>query len=75
MLPRATTPGTTMKAAREAVPRRPSESIAPAPTGLASVSTSSCFDVAEVLTRLCQPDMAPQDMATKSMGHIGPAVV
>src|SRR2546428_13110236 len=57
---------------RETNARSPSESIAPPPTGRASVSMSSCFDEDELLTRLCQPEIAPHAIATKRMGQRGP---
>lgn|GEM_PF-2410667 len=53
-------------------PTIPSVIIAPPPTGLASVSDSSCFDVSPLDTRLCHPDIAPQAIVTNSIGHKGP---
>src|SRR6266571_503537 len=64
----------TMYAISEASARSPSESIAPPPTGRASVSMSSCFDDDELLTRLCQPEIAPQAIATNRIGQIGPRI-
>src|SRR2546422_4753400 len=64
----------TMYAISEASARRPSESIAPPPTGSASVSMSSCFDDDELLTRLCQPEIAPHAIATNRIGQIGPRI-
>src|SRR5206468_8097493 len=64
----------TMYAISEASARRPSESIAPPPTGRASVSMSSCFADDELLTRLCQPEIAPQAIATNRIGQIGPRI-
>src|SRR6266508_748740 len=61
-----------MYAISETRAKSPSESIAPPPTGNASVSMSSCFDEEELLTRLCQPEIAPHAIATKRMGHSGP---
>src|SRR5438876_264328 len=62
----------TVYAATDARARSPSVSIAPAPTECASISTSSCFDVVDELTRLCQPEIAPQAIATNRIGQIGP---
>src|SRR5439155_2423274 len=64
----------TKYAISEASARRPSESIAPPPTGRASVSMSSCFADDELLTRLCQPEIAPQAIATNRIGQIGPRI-
>src|SRR5881396_499954 len=50
----------TMYAISEASARSPSESMAPPPTGSASVSTSSCLEEEELLTRLCHPEIAPR---------------
>src|SRR2546426_10404474 len=52
--------------------RSPSDSIAPPPTGSASVSISSCFADEELLTRLCQPEIAPHAIATNRIGQRGP---
>src|SRR5437667_3779786 len=68
-------PATTVYAASEARANKPSESIAPPPTGRASVSMSNCFEDDELLTRLCQPETAPHAMATNRMGQIGPIVL
>src|SRR6266540_3032646 len=68
-------PATTVYAARDASASSPSESIAPPPTGSASVSMSSCFEDDELLTRLCHPEIAPHAMATNRMGQIGPIVL
>src|SRR5437899_10998815 len=62
-----------MHAMRDASANNPSESIAPAPTGSASVSTSSCFEDDELLTKPCHPEIAPQAIATKRIGQIGPS--
>src|SRR2546428_8678890 len=62
----------TMYAIRDPRAGRPSESIAPPPTGRASVSMSSCFDDDELLTRLCQPEIAPHAIATNRIGQMGP---
>ena len=62
-----------MYAIRDASASMPSDSMAPPPTGSASVSMSSCFDDDELLTRLCQPEIAPQAIATKRMGQSGPS--
>src|SRR2546425_13258810 len=59
---------------RDTSARRPSESIAPPPTGSASVSMSSCLEDEELLTRLCHPEIAPQAIATNRMGQIGPRI-
>ena len=64
----------TMYAMRDANASSPSESIAPPPTGRASVSMSSCFAEDELLTRLCHPEIAPHAMATNKMGQIGPRI-
>src|SRR2546426_7237393 len=64
----------TMYAMSEASANNPSESIAPPPTGSASVSTSRCFEDDELLTRLCHPEIAPQAIATKRIGQIGPRI-
>src|SRR2546428_10349674 len=64
----------TMYAISDPRARRPSESIAPPPTGRASVSMSSCFDDDELLTRLCQPEIAPHAIATNRIGQIGPRI-
>src|SRR5207253_6664944 len=64
----------TMYAISEASARSPSESMAPPPTGSASVSTSSCLEEDELLTRLCHPEIAPHAMATNRMGQIGPRI-
>ena len=45
--------------------------IAPAPTGSASVSYSICRAVPIEPTSACQPEMAPQAIVTKSIGHSG----
>src|SRR6266581_4638892 len=71
---RGLSPATTEYAARDASAKRPSESIAPPPTGSASVSMSSCFDDDELLTRLCQPEIAPHAIATNRIGQIGPRI-
>ena len=47
----------------------------PAVTGATSRSFCICFEVAELLTRLCQPDTEPQAMVTKRRGHNGMAAV
>src|SRR6266571_6795330 len=75
LLLRGLSPATTVYAAKDASARRPSESIAPPPTGSASVSMSSCFEDDELLTRLCHPEIAPHAMATNRMGQIGPIVL
>src|SRR5438445_11748773 len=62
----------TMYAISEARARSPSESIAPPPTGRASVSMSSCFADDELLTRLCHSEIAPHAIATNRIGQIGP---
>src|SRR2546425_12960384 len=62
----------TMYAISEASARRASESIAPPPTGRASVSMSSCFDDDELLTSLCQPEIAPHAIATNRLDQVGP---
>ena len=49
-----------------------SRNIAPPPTKSASVSFSSWRAVPEELTRLCQPEIAPQAMVTNRIGHSGP---
>src|SRR6266704_6085496 len=72
---RGLSPATTEYAARDASARRPSDSIAPPPTGSASVSMSSCFEEDELLTRLCHPETAPHAMATNRIGQIGPIVL
>src|SRR5207237_10548131 len=59
---------------REASASNPSDSIAPPPTGSASVSISSCFDDEELLTRLCHPEIAPHAIATNKMGQMGPRI-
>src|SRR5213594_2996704 len=64
----------TMYAMSDAKASIPSESIAPPPTGRASVSMSSCFADDELLTRLCQPEIAPQAIATNRIGQIGPRI-
>src|SRR2546425_6371811 len=61
-----------MYAMSETSARRPSDSIAPPPTGSASVSMSSCFAEEELLTRLCQPEIAPHAIATNRIGQRGP---
>src|SRR3989442_13617320 len=63
-----------MYAIRDARASIPSDSVAPPPAGSASVSTSSCFEDDELLTRLCHPEIAPQAIATKRMGQIGPRI-
>src|SRR6266516_3378551 len=75
LLLRGLSPATTVYAAKDASARRPSVSIAPPPTGSASVSMSSCFEDDELLTRLCHPEIAPHAMATNRMGQIGPIVL
>ena len=52
-----------------------SRNMAPPPTGSAWVSFSSWRAVPEVETRLCHPEIAPQAMVTKSIGHKGPLAV
>src|SRR5437867_1151998 len=64
----------TMYAMRDANASNPSESIAPPPTGRASVSMSSCLAEDELLTRLCQPEIAPTAMAANKVGQIGPGM-
>src|SRR2546428_12071765 len=64
----------TMYAINDPRAKSPSDSIAPPPTGNASVSISSCFDEDELLTRLCHPEIAPHAIATKRMGQIGPRI-
>src|SRR5437870_13583018 len=61
----------TMYAISEASARRPSESIAPPPTGSASVSMSSCFDDDELHTRLGLPELAPHATAADRNGRVG----
>src|SRR5436309_14673974 len=61
----------TMYAMSDAKASIPSESIAPPPTGRASVSMSSCFAEDELLTRLCQAEIAPQATETSGMGQVG----
>src|SRR6266581_8954024 len=74
LLLRGLSPATTVYAAKDASARRPSESIAPPPTGSASVSMSSCFEDDELLTRLCHPEIAPHAIATNRIGQIGPRI-
>src|SRR5256712_12036247 len=62
----------TMYAMRDAKASIPSESIAPPPTGRASVSMSSCLAEDELLTRLCHTEIAPHENATNRMGQNGP---
>src|SRR2546426_8117087 len=63
-----------MYAIRDARASIPSDSMAPPPTGSASVSMSSCFEDDELLTRLCHPEIAPHAIATKRIGQIGPRI-
>src|SRR5256885_9663517 len=61
-----------MYAINETRASSPSENMAPPPTGSASVSISSCFADEELLTRLCQPEIAPHAIATNRIGQRGP---
>src|SRR5574341_1935444 len=58
--------------ATERTPSTASVYIAPPPTGRTSVSFSSWRAVPEVLTRLGQPETAPQAIVTNRIGQIGP---
>ena len=52
-----------------------STNMTPAPTGRASSSFSSWRAVPELLTMLCQPEIAPHAIVTNIIGQMGPIAI